>query len=390
MLHYTTDGTTWMDVATTAAGDVFTGVIPAGMPAGVPISYYFSATDNAGLSADSDVNEFSVFQWDGKTDVLIIDEGTHWNDFDNICDDLGYMYTYWDAAGSDGSFDETIPNAGFGTIIQYAQNTDILVTRDGTDNMFKTFLDIGGNLFSEYQDYFFDNGEDGNPVFAAGDFAYDYFGMGGGGNDVSADTVVAGVAGDPLTDAFSADPFNVGDDLLAYGYWGEFWPDEVVARTDDPNAAIIFTYTASGEGAGIRYNTATFKTVFMGLALAWDRAQIDNFYAFVTNVMDWFGTSADVEESDIALIPEKYDLGQNFPNPFNPTTKIDFSIVKNGKVEINVFNMLGQQVATLADNYYQAGAHSVTWNAAGMANGVYFYNIKAGDFNMTKKMVLMK
>jgi hypothetical protein len=390
-LKYSTDGgTTFDDVAMTATGDTYSGELPAVFTPGVTYYYYISATDKAGSTANSEQKSFNIFQWDGKTDILIIDEGTNWNDYDEICDDLGYMYNYWNVL-TRGTFDESIPNAGFGTIIYYAQNTELFPTRDATGNMFKNFLDSGGNLYIEYWDYFFDNYEPSTPTFSAGDMAYDYFGIAAGGNDVSYDTTIIGVTGDAITDQFANDPFTLGFFLKDYGYFPDYyWPDEVTAR---PEAQIIFNYS-TGPGAGLRYDSGTFKTVYMATELAWDR-DIDTgspsakFVTFIDNVLQWFGTSTDVDENDIAQIPEAYDLGQNYPNPFNPTTKIDFSIIGNGNVEITVFNMLGQKIATLTNNYYQAGQYSVTWDASEMSAGIYFYRITTGDFNKTKKMILM-
>ena len=88
--------------------------------------------------------------------------------------------------------------------------------------------------------------------------------------------------------------------------------------------------------------------------------------------------------------PESFQLSQNYPNPFNPTTNIDFALPQAMDVEIQVYNALGQEVATLVNSSMPAGSHSVTWNAQDMASGLYIYRLVAGDFTQTKKMVLMK
>ncbi len=89
-------------------------------------------------------------------------------------------------------------------------------------------------------------------------------------------------------------------------------------------------------------------------------------------------------------IPNKFDLSQNYPNPFNPTTNISFSIQKAGKVELSVYNMLGQKVSTLINAPLTAGTHSVTFDAQNLSSGVYLYRIVSGNQTKTMRMVLLK
>jgi hypothetical protein len=93
---------------------------------------------------------------------------------------------------------------------------------------------------------------------------------------------------------------------------------------------------------------------------------------------------------DAASMPTEYDLSQNYPNPFNPSTKIGFRVTDYGLVTLTVYDVLGREVQTLVNEERQAGAHSVEWNAAGAASGVYFYRLQAGGFVETKKMLLLR
>jgi hypothetical protein len=90
------------------------------------------------------------------------------------------------------------------------------------------------------------------------------------------------------------------------------------------------------------------------------------------------------------LVPDSYDLSQNYPNPFNPTTQISYSIPKNSCVTLKVYNVLGQEVATLFAGERSAGTYTTTFNASRFASGVYFYRLSAGSFVSIKKMVLIK
>ncbi len=88
--------------------------------------------------------------------------------------------------------------------------------------------------------------------------------------------------------------------------------------------------------------------------------------------------------------PAAFTVDQNVPNPFNPTTTINFSIAQAGDVSIDVFNVAGQKVDTLVDGFMGAGQHSVVWDASGFSAGVYFYTIEAGNTAKTMKMTLVK
>jgi len=95
------------------------------------------------------------------------------------------------------------------------------------------------------------------------------------------------------------------------------------------------------------------------------------------------------------IVPESYALQQNFPNPFNPSTVIKFELPVAGHATLTVYNVLGQEVRTLADDFYVTGSHEVEWDGRDnsgrqVSSGVYLYRLQAGDFNQTRKMVLLK
>jgi hypothetical protein len=91
-----------------------------------------------------------------------------------------------------------------------------------------------------------------------------------------------------------------------------------------------------------------------------------------------------------AVIADEYQLLDNYPNPFNPETTIKFNIPKAGYVNLQVYNLLGQTVATLVDKEMAAGQYTTSFKADHLPSGVYFYRIQASDFLMTKRMVLLK
>lgn len=93
---------------------------------------------------------------------------------------------------------------------------------------------------------------------------------------------------------------------------------------------------------------------------------------------------------EVTITVNTYGLSQNYPNPFNPTTSIRFSIPKDEFVNITLYNSLGEKTADILRTEKLAGNHEVVFNASGLANGVYYYTMKAGNYVETKKMILLK
>jgi len=90
------------------------------------------------------------------------------------------------------------------------------------------------------------------------------------------------------------------------------------------------------------------------------------------------------------LKPVEFAIGQNYPNPFNPSTQISYTVGQQSFVTLKIYDILGREVATLVNEVKPAGTHLLTWNAAKLGSGVYFYKMQAGSFSATKKMLLIK
>lgn len=103
-----------------------------------------------------------------------------------------------------------------------------------------------------------------------------------------------------------------------------------------------------------------------------------------------------IDTNDVPLgignnnIPVSFSLHQNFPNPFNPTTQIGYDIPKDGEVKMIIYDALGREVKTLVNKFHKQGKYSVLFNAEDLTSGIYFYQISAGEFTDTKKLVLLK
>ncbi len=119
----------------------------------------------------------------------------------------------------------------------------------------------------------------------------------------------------------------------------------------------------------------------------WDESADPNTYFLGHDVIRGV-ISTGVGVADAA--PAGFVVEQNAPNPFNPTTTINFSIAEAGDVSIDVFNVAGQKVDSLASGFMSAGSHSVVWDASNFSAGIYFYTVKSGSLSKTIKMTLIK
>lgn len=141
------------------------------------------------------------------------------------------------------------------------------------------------------------------------------------------------------------------------------------------------------EGASDAFTTLSLNDVAM--VEGTNTLKIENVSGSLgLDVVDFFlletPTSVETEQ------PEGFELSQNFPNPFNPSTQINFSLPATSDVTLEVYNILGQRVATLASGLYSAGLHTVSFDASTMASGTYLYRMDAGEFVQVRKMMLIK
>jgi hypothetical protein len=94
--------------------------------------------------------------------------------------------------------------------------------------------------------------------------------------------------------------------------------------------------------------------------------------------------------NDVTNLPKEVVLEQNRPNPFNPSTLISYSVPNGRQVTLKIYNLAGQEVATLADGYHDGGKYSVVFDASGLSSGIYFTVLKAGAERRVRRIVFMK
>jgi len=166
-----------------------------------------------------------------------------------------------------------------------------------------------------------------------------------------------------------------------------------------PTASIASWDGSSWSAMGSGFDDDVYALgVFNGYLIAGGAFSDAGGYVALWDGATWRPVSevtTDVDDVGAPTIPSGYSLDQNFPNPFNPTTSIEYSLPQPAHVTVDIYTVLGQRVRSLVDRQQTAGTHSVIWdgtNASGesVATGIYFYRIQAGEYAATKKMLLLK
>ena len=164
----------------------------------------------------------------------------------------------------------------------------------------------------------------------------------------------------------------------------------ITALTVDLSNGTLTFAANSFEPESYRLNAAPMVLLNDGRIFASGGSVSDNFDA-VSNTL--FVTPPEPQATSIVpdgQMPEAFTLKQNYPNPFNPETIIGYSLTEPDNVRLEVFNLMGQKIATLIDAYQSAGNHSVSFSAENIASGIYLYRLSTNQFSECRKMVLVK
>jgi hypothetical protein len=134
--------------------------------------------------------------------------------------------------------------------------------------------------------------------------------------------------------------------------------------------------------------------LFDGISIVQNPAGSDSNIVYIDGAQYSNPNATGIKSNNISSTPDQYNLNQNYPNPFNPSTVISYQIPKSSYVTLRVYDLLGREVASLVNEYEQAGSYNIKFNTESMkrnlTSGIYFYTLKAGNFTSTKKLVLMK
>ena len=182
------------------------------------------------------------------------------------------------------------------------------------------------------------------------------------------------------------DLYNIMATEVTWEFDGKNYKYKIEASTDDSNWKNVVDKTN---------NTITSQTqqdTFPSVSARYVRITVTgldaNTWASFWEFKVFASTTTGVEQSESA--PAEYKLYQNFPNPFNPNTKISYSLKEKLKVKLTVYDVLGREIKVLVDKTQNAGNYTIDFSASRLASGIYFYKIEAGNFIKTNKMILIK
>jgi len=192
--------------------------------------------------------------------------------------------------------------------------------------------------------------------------------------------------------------FNGTDPGCGGGGCHTFQDGSVSASTNNFEVQITVSGTSNdvaGElvdanGTVVAYNNGTSSNPFTLIAPGPGSYTVFAGYA---GPLKWDSASVSISVTDVGenhSNPTEYRLYDNYPNPFNPSTTIRYSLPEAAFTSIKIYDVVGNEVAVAINEMKTAGTHQETFNAAGLSSGVYYYTIQAGSFKETRKMILMK
>ncbi|MBT8387992.1 MAG: T9SS type A sorting domain-containing protein [Ignavibacteria bacterium] len=181
---------------------------------------------------------------------------------------------------------------------------------------------------------------------------------------------------------------------MIHNYWFEwdstYWlKDNLYSHTYDANNYLIQTIGQNWVGLYWEKDhriTITYNGNYNNTEKLYERWDGSDWYFYDKGTYSYIVSGVEQFNNVIS----SYSLSSNYPNPFNPTTTINYEIPQRSFITLKIYDVLGNEVATLVDEEKQTGSYNVELNATGLPSGIYIYKFQAGNFVETKKMVLIK
>ena len=240
----------------------------------------------------------------------------------------------------------------------------------------ESYLDGGGNLLITGQDIGSDIFETSGQSQFAQDFYHNYLHTDYVAN-ISNLFLVKGIANDIISNGIQF----IASDIYTRSL------DKIAPR--DTNAVGFLTYFNGPDIAGVRAAAESYRVVYMvtGLEQITEQAIRDTITA---RSISWLAENVVVGVNDKNNLPVQFNLDQNYPNPLNPSTRISFSIPEKSFTTLKIYDILGNEIATLLNEEKPAGYYELQFDASKLSSGVYLYKLQSNSFVQTKKMILLK
>jgi len=246
----------------------------------------------------------------------------------------------------------------------------------------KTFLEEGGHIFVSGSEIGYDlshKGSTGDKSFYNNYLKTRYLG------DDSNDLTVYGRA----NTRFESLSFSYGGPSALYQ---EDYPDIIISNAGSKFILHYSSTVYAGIGYVGPFGTSTDSGKVISLGFPFETIQGEsNRVALMGKIVDFFESALEVSVEDIfGHIPNEFELKPAYPNPFNPSTTIDFILPHAGNIQLGIYNLNGKCVDHLINEQYEAGRYSIIWNASDLSSGVYLCKLTMGYLNQVQKLILMK
>ncbi len=310
--------------------------------------------------------------------VLVEDDstGTAGAVYRGMLEELGYKYAVWNTSAQGATVPaERLPLLAEPAILLWTTgetSAEVLTTEDRA--VIRGHLDNGGTLLLSG-----DNIAETAPLNDSLLATY----LGVDFNSNYSQPIIRGFTGDPISNGIVTGASGASKDQLQLNASARSRVNKVFRYgTSASDTARIAAVRAEDAAMG-------WKAVYFGFRL--EVASLINRKTILARTLDWLsGVDVGVEEREAANVPLTFRLEQNYPNPFNPQTTIAYELPKASLVTLKVYNSLGQEVAMLVNGKKASGRYKVEFEAGRLPNGVYVYELRAGEFSKARKLVVLK
>ena len=366
--------------------------------------YYYYTVSAVDSSLNESLNNITLRSRVVSLDqgILIVDEtadgdGSPMNPTDEEVDNFyNELLTHFNKQQYDMIEESQIGLAdlgAFSTVIWHGNDfTDMDAPYDSKDELIK-YLNFGGNfLYTGYRpSKAFEKVVGQNGTFNSGDFIFDYLKI----QETKGTIFALFNEAKMITSGYN----NIFVDSMKTLSSDDYHLKNIEMIKSSIDGTEVFSYGTNydstsqqgylkGKPVGVEYIGNDYKTITLSFPIYYmNKDQSKSLLEYIlTNKFD----EVMPVDDQISQIPTEYELYQNFPNPFNPSTTIKYSIPEDGFVKLAVYNMLGEEVAKLVSKVQKTGNYEVNFNASGLSSGVYVYRIEAANFTSSKKLMLMK
>ncbi len=425
----------WLEVPMVLdSAKIWRGILPGQAP-GTEVKYKVCLTDRQGRKDYSETFSYRIFEPTSGINTLLVFNGNDYSPDENL-----YPQDYYFGVSDFTNYSvrefphDVWSNGQLSDEILYHYNNIIEITTPEpdtyNDSVIVKWLNSSGdhNYFLVGQEYLGIRNRYSDRDFTAGDFEYDFMGITHSFNDVSyaesggqaLPSRLYPVQGSLLcSDLF--DLYNLqtpGDSLQYHPYYelGTSYTNWIDGYKVDTNSVEVDMYVETrGIGGQVHVELlpcASHLTLPAGNKIAFfsfdplaltTNVGKPNYYWYgfskespQNKVLDWFGITTMVDDEPV-FYPQTFKLYQNYPNPFNPVTKIKYSLqvetlraTSLQNVTLKIYDVLGREVAILVNKEQPPGVYEVEWDAGSISSGIYFYELRTGNFVSIKKMIILR